>query len=61
MFLSGRFGNSVGSVGPDILTDLLSKFRPVEMIMQHCHYLFYAEVSCHPTVVGFPDHLRSLA
>jgi hypothetical protein len=61
LFLSGRFGNSAGSAGPDILVDLLSKFRPVEMFLQHCHCLFDAEVSCHPTVVGFPDQLRSLA
>jgi hypothetical protein len=31
--LSGRFGNNAGSVGPDILADLLSKFRPVEMFL----------------------------
>jgi hypothetical protein len=33
LFLSGRFGNSAGSVGPDILADLLSKFWPVEMLL----------------------------
>jgi hypothetical protein len=45
LFLSGKFGNSIGSVGPDILADILSKFRPVEMLLQHCHCIFYAEVS----------------
>jgi hypothetical protein len=35
-------------------------FRPVEMFMHHCHCLFNIEVSCHPTVVGFPDQLRLL-
>jgi hypothetical protein len=33
LFLSGRFGNSAGSAGLDILADLLSKFRPVEMFL----------------------------
>jgi hypothetical protein len=33
MFLSGQFGNSADSAGPDILVDLLSKFRPVEMFL----------------------------
>ena len=33
LFLSGRFGNNVGSAGPDILADFLSKFRPVEMFL----------------------------
>jgi hypothetical protein len=53
-FLVVGLAISVGSVGPDILVDIMSKFRPVEMSLQHCHYLFYAEVSYHPTVVGFP-------
>jgi hypothetical protein len=33
LLLSGQFGNSAGSAGPDILADLLSKFRPVEMFL----------------------------
>ena len=33
LFLSGQFGNSVGSVGADILVDLLSKFQLVEMFL----------------------------
>ena len=33
LFLSVWFGNSIGSAGPDILVDLLSKFRLVEMFM----------------------------
>jgi hypothetical protein len=61
LFLSGQFGNSAGSARPDILVDLLSKFRPVEMFLQHCHCLFDVEVSFHPIVVGFPDQLFSLA
>jgi hypothetical protein len=33
LFLSGRFGNSASSAGPDILVDLLSKFQPVEIFL----------------------------
>jgi hypothetical protein len=33
LFLSGQFGNSAGSARPDILVDLLLKFRPVEMFL----------------------------
>jgi hypothetical protein len=29
--------------------------------LQHCHYLFDAEVSCHLTILGFPYQLFSLA
>jgi hypothetical protein len=33
LFLSGRFGNSTGSAGPDTLAEVLSKFRLVEMFL----------------------------
>jgi hypothetical protein len=55
MFLSGQFGNNVGSEKPDILDDLMSKLRPVEMFLQHFHCVFNNEVSYHPTVVGLLD------
>jgi hypothetical protein len=55
LFLSVHFGNSIGSARPDILVDLLSKFYLVEIFLNHCHCLFDAEVSCHPTIVGFLD------
>jgi hypothetical protein len=61
LFLSGRFGNSASSAGPDVLPDLLSKFQLVEMFLQHFHCLFDVEVSCHPTVVGFPDQIHSFS
>jgi hypothetical protein len=32
-FLIGRFGNSAGSVGLDIIVDLLSKFHPLEIFL----------------------------
>jgi hypothetical protein len=33
------------SAGHGILVDLRSKFRPIEMFLQHCHFLLDAEVS----------------
>jgi hypothetical protein len=60
-FLVVSFGNIVGSAGLDILADLLLKFQPVEMFLQHFHCLFDVEVSCHSTIVVFLDHLHSLA
>jgi hypothetical protein len=61
LFLSGQFGNNIGIARPDILADIMLKFWPVEMFLQHCHCIFDAEVSSYLTVVGFPNHLRSLA
>jgi hypothetical protein len=61
LFLSGHFGNNAGNGGLDILADILSKIWLVEMLLQHFHYLFYAELTCHLTVVGFPNHLCPLA
>jgi len=60
-FLCVWFGNNVGSVGPDIHADIMSKFRPIKMFMQHCHYLFDTKMSRHPTVVGFQNHLFLIA
>jgi hypothetical protein len=45
IFLSGRFGNRIGSAGPDIIFDFLSKFQLVEMFLRHCNCIFYAKVS----------------
>jgi hypothetical protein len=33
LFLSGRFGNNIDSVGPNTLVDLLSKFHLLEMFL----------------------------
>jgi hypothetical protein len=61
LFLNVQFGNSVGSEGLDILIELLSKFQPIEMLLQHFHCIFDAEVSRHSNVVGFPYQLHSLS
>jgi hypothetical protein len=61
LFLSGRVGNNTGNAGLDILANLLSKFKPVEIFLQHCHCLFDAEVFYHLTIVGFTDQTHSLS
>jgi hypothetical protein len=30
------------------------------MFLHHYHYLIYVEVSCHPNLLSFPNHLHSL-
>ena len=60
MFLCGRFGNSTSGAGPDILVDILSKFWLIEIFLHQCYHLFNAKVSCHPTVVSFPNNLHAL-
>jgi hypothetical protein len=60
LFLYGRFGNSAGGVGPDIISNILSKFRLIEMFLQHYHCLFNTKVSCHPTVGIFQISLMHL-
>jgi hypothetical protein len=54
-FLNGRFGNGTSRARPDIVADILSEFCPIEMLLQHHHCVFYVEVSCHPTIVSFPN------
>jgi hypothetical protein len=60
LFLNGQFGNSACSERPDILDNIMSMSRLIEMLLQHFHYLFYTEVSCHLTIVIFPNHLHLL-
>ena len=57
----GRFGNGVGSAGSDVLPDVLSKVRPIEIIFQYCHYFLDPEMPNDPTIVCFPNHLGTLA
>jgi hypothetical protein len=37
LLLDGRFGNSASSAGLDVLPDILSKVRPIEILLQYCH------------------------
>jgi hypothetical protein len=61
LFLNGQFGNGTNRVGFDILAEILSNFHLIEMLLRHCHCLFYIEVSCHLTIVSFPRKLHFLS
>ena len=61
LLLDGWFGNGAGSVGSDVLPDVLSKVRPIEILLQYCHYFLDPEMPSDPTVVRFPNHLGTLA
>jgi len=58
--LNGRFGNGAGSVGSDVLPDILSKIQPIEILFQYCHHLLHHEMPSGPTIVHFPNHLGML-
>jgi hypothetical protein len=59
-FFNGWLGNGAGSAGSDILTNILSKLWPIEILLYHFHCLLHAKVSYHPTIVGFPNQIRML-
>ena len=60
LLLNGWFGNGTGSVGSDVLLDVLSKVRPIEILLQYCHYFLNLKMPSDPTVVRFPNHLGTL-
>ena len=61
LILNERFGNDAGSVGSDVLTDILSKVWPIEILLQYYHYFLDPKIPNDPTVVRFPNHLGTLA
>ena len=61
MLLDGRFGNGTSSAGSDVLLDILSKVRPIEILLQDCYYFLDPEMPSDLTVVCFPYHLGTLA
>jgi hypothetical protein len=61
LLLNGLFRNGTSSGRANVLGDIMSKFQPIEILLYHCHCLFQAKVSCHPIVVSFSNHLRTLA
>ena len=60
LLLDGRFGNGAGSAGSDVLLDVLSKVRPIEILLQYCHYFLDPEIPSDRIVVRFPNHLGML-
>jgi hypothetical protein len=54
MFLSGWFGNSTGSAGPDILVDLLSKFLASRNVSATFPLSFQRRSVLPPDCTGLP-------
>jgi hypothetical protein len=61
LLLDGQFGNGASSAGLDVLPDILSKVRPIEILLQYCHGFLNPEMPNDPTVVHLPIHLGTLA
>ena len=60
LLLDGWFGNGASSAGFDVLPEILSKIRSIEILMQNCHFFLDPEMPNNPTVVCFPNHLSTL-
>ena len=54
MLLDGRFGNGASSAGSDVLPDILSKVRPIEILLQYCHYFLDPKI---PTLLHLAEIL----
>jgi hypothetical protein len=61
LLLDGRFGNGAGGARSDVLSDIMSKVWPIEILLQYCHCFLDPEMPNDPTVVFFPNHLGTLA
>jgi hypothetical protein len=61
LLLDGRFGNGTSSVGLDVLPDILSKVRPIKILLQYFHIFLEPEMPSDPTIVHLPNHLGTLA
>ena len=61
LLLDGQFGNNASNVGLDVLPDILSKVRPIEILLQYCHGFLDPEMPSDSTVVRLPNHLGTLA
>ena len=44
LVLDYRFGNGAGSAGYAVLRNILSKVRPIKILLQHFHYFFYSKM-----------------
>jgi len=61
LLLDGRFGNGASIVRLDVLPDILSKVRPIEILLQYCHGFLDPEMTRNLTIVYLPNHLGTLA
>jgi hypothetical protein len=60
LLLDVRFGNGASSVGLDVHPDILSKVRPIEILLQYCHGFLNPKILSDLTVVHLPNHLSML-
>ena len=60
MLLDGRFGNGATSAGLDALPGILSKVRPIEILLQYYHGFLDPEMPSDPTVVHLTKHFSRL-
>jgi hypothetical protein len=61
LLLDGWFGYGTSSARLDVLPDILSKVRPIEILLQYCHGFLHIEMPNDSTVVCLPNHLGTLA
>ena len=60
MLFDGWLGNGASSARSDVLLDILSKVRPIEILLQDCYYFLDPEMPSESTVVCLPYHLGML-
>ena len=61
LLLDGQFGNGASCAGLDVLPDILSKVRPIEILLWYYHGFLDLEMPSESTVVRLPNHLGTLA
>jgi len=61
LFLDGRFWNGTGSERFDVLPDILSKIRPIEILLQYCYCFLDPEMLSSSIVVCFQNYLGIIA
>jgi hypothetical protein len=59
--IDGFFGNGASNEGLDVLPNILSKDRPIEILLQYGHSFLDPEMPSEPTVVCLLNHLGTLS
>ena len=60
MLLDGWVRNGAGSVEFNVPPNILTKVRPIKILLQYWHYFLYFEMSSDPTVACLLNHLGTL-
>ena len=56
LLLAGWFGNDTGSAWSDVLPKIMSKIRPIEILLQYYHHFLDLEMPNSLTIMCFPNH-----